>query len=44
MSLEPAKVLEWKECSACAFGAYCLVDGIFPDLEVVGVTAVAGLA
>lgn len=43
MSLEPAKVLEWKECSGCALGAACLADGPIPDAEAVGIAGIAGL-
>ncbi|NDR52941.1 subtilosin A family bacteriocin [Actinomyces sp. 565] len=42
MTIEPATVLEWKECSFCAVGAGCLADGPFPDAEVVGVALIAG--
>lgn len=43
MSLEPAKVLEWKERSGCALGAACLADGPIPDAEAVGIAGIAGL-
>ncbi|MFC9542866.1 subtilosin A family bacteriocin [Lysinibacillus sp. NPDC056959] len=42
--MEQGVMVSNKGCSACSIGAACLIDGPFPDFEIMGITGVFGIS